>query len=363
MLAGFLGWLVWAGGEVQLQEEARHDNPPLSIDVGSVSTASVSNSQLQEADSGSRKQAKPDEQAPTEDQSSETEEGALLSSKRKRIIRCQVALAREGISPGPIDGYWGAHTKCAVEAFQFRERLGVTAELDRVTQKRLQVSDPVWRKYTVTRTDLGGLTSVSSTWVGKSKQEYLGYESILELVAEKGRATTGLVKTVNPDIEWDAVEPGASIRIPNVEDPSVEAKAGFLRIKLGKKTLQARSESGRLLAHFPCSIGRRAQDRPVGKLQVEVVVENPNYRFDPEVFPESPEARKLDRVLMIPPGPNNPVGTAWIGLDRPGYGIHGTPRPENVGRTESHGCFRLANWNAEFLLRLVEPDIPVYVEP
>jgi len=57
------------------------------------------------------------------------------------------------------------------------------------------------------------------------------------------------------------------------------------------------------------------------------------------------------------------VGTAWIGLDKPGYGIHGTPKPEEVGRTESHGCFRLANWNAELLMRYVTVGTPVRVVP
>ena len=90
---------------------------------------------------------------------------------------------------------------------------------------------------------------------------------------------------------------------------------------------------------------------------------NPNYVFDPDNFPESAEARELNRKLIVPPGPNNPVGTVWIGLDKPGYGIHGTPHPEQVGRTESHGCFRLANWNAEFLLRLVNVGTTVLVEP
>jgi lipoprotein-anchoring transpeptidase ErfK/SrfK len=95
---------------------------------------------------------------------------------------------------------------------------------------------------------------------------------------------------------------------------------------------------------------------------VAAVAHNPNYTFDPDIFPESAEARGLGRKLVLPPGPNNPVGTAWVGLDRAGYGIHGTPRPEEVGRTESHGCFRLANWNAELLARLVSIGTPVLVE-
>ena len=108
---------------------------------------------------------------------------------------------------------------------------------------------------------------------------------------------------------------------------------------------------------------RNVEKRPVGELHVTVVIPDPNYTFDPDVFPESPEAKELGRKLIIPPGPNNPVGVAWIGLDRPGYGVHGTPDPEKVGRTESHGCFRLANWDALALVDLVWAGLPVYVDP
>ena len=101
----------------------------------------------------------------------------------------------------------------------------------------------------------------------------------------------------------------------------------------------------------------------MGELHVVVVIPNPDYTFDPELFPESAEGRALGRKLVVPPGPNNPVGLAWIGLDRPGYGIHGTPEPENVGRTESHGCFRLANWDAVTLLDLAYVGMLVRVEP
>ena len=98
-------------------------------------------------------------------------------------------------------------------------------------------------------------------------------------------------------------------------------------------------------------------------MHVAVVAPNPNYTFDPELFPESPEARQLNQKLILPPGPNNPVVVAWIGLDKTGYGIHGTPVTEQVGRTESHGCFRLANWDAKYLLKLVWVGMPVLVEP
>jgi lipoprotein-anchoring transpeptidase ErfK/SrfK len=134
-------------------------------------------------------------------------------------------------------------------------------------------------------------------------------------------------------------------------------------ISLSAKMLQVFDEKTNLLAHFPCSIAQRVEKRPAGELHVAVLAPNPNYTFDPEVFPESAEAQELGRKLILQPGPNNPVGTVWIGLDKPGYGIHGTPNPEQVGRTESHGCFRLANWNAEYLLKLAWVGMPVYVEP
>jgi lipoprotein-anchoring transpeptidase ErfK/SrfK len=118
-----------------------------------------------------------------------------------------------------------------------------------------------------------------------------------------------------------------------------------------------------LIAHFPCSIASKVEKRPVGALHVANAAANPTYLFDPKVFSESAEAKKIGRKLTIPAGPNNPVGTAWIGLSRPGYGIHGTPKPEQVGRTESHGCFRLANWNAEHLLQMSWAGMPVYIEP
>jgi len=145
--------------------------------------------------------------------------------------------------------------------------------------------------------------------------------------------------------------------------PGKPEKAARVVIFLEERVLEAFAADGRLLAHFPVSIARDVAKRPVGTLRVRVIAPNPNYTFDPAIFTESEEGRELGRKLIIPPGPNNPVGLVWIGLDLPGYGIHGTPDPEKVGRTESHGCFRLANWNAVALLELVEIGTEVEVVP
>jgi lipoprotein-anchoring transpeptidase ErfK/SrfK len=156
---------------------------------------------------------------------------------------------------------------------------------------------------------------------------------------------------------------GQVVKIPASDYPNPKEKAAFLRIYLSRRVLEAYDSETNVLAHFPVSIARRVEKRPVGQLHIQTVAPNPNYVFNPDIFPESAEAKTLGRKLVLPPGPNNPVGAVWIGLDRSGYGIHGTPMPEEVGRTESHGCFRLANWNAEFLVKLVWVGMPVWVEP
>lgn len=265
----------------------------------------------------------------------------------------QLALARAGISSGSFDGVVGSQTRAALRAFQLREGITETGVADAETKTRLQLTMPPFTNYIVSSNDVARLQPMSTTWLGKSQQSALDYETLLELVAEKGHAHPLLIKRLNPAVEWTNVTAGVELRIPNVSYPPVRARAVFVVIHLAGKTLQAFDANTNLLAHFPCSIAARAEKRPVGELHVAVVAPNPNYTFDPEVFPESAEAKQLGRKLILQPGPNNPVGVAWMGLDRPGYGIHGTPSPEQVGRTESHGCFRLANWNAEFLLKLV----------
>jgi lipoprotein-anchoring transpeptidase ErfK/SrfK len=287
----------------------------------------------------------------------------LPATKSAAVLDAQVALDRLAISPGSIDGVLGSQSRAALRAFQRRENLPLTGELDADTRARLALSQPVFARWIVSEQDISRLLPIGSTWLAKSEQPRLEYESLLELVAERTHSHPNLIKRLNPAVVWDQVAAGTELLVPATERERPPAKAAYLEIRLRERTLQAFDANGQLLAHFPCSIASRVEKRPVGELHVEVTAPSPNYTFNPEVFPESAEARELGRKLILPPGPNNPVGTAWIGLDKPGYGIHGTPRPEDVGRTESHGCFRLANWNAEYLLQLVTVGTPVRVEP
>ncbi|MCW5553843.1 MAG: murein L,D-transpeptidase [Verrucomicrobiae bacterium] len=275
----------------------------------------------------------------------------------------QIALARQAISPGSVDGVMGAQTRAALLAFQRRESLSETGTLDAATRARLWLASPPFFQRVVVSNDLTRLQPLSKTWLGKSQQTALEYETLLELLAEEGRASPNLVRRLNPNLDWTNATIGTVVRLPFVTNLPPARKAAFVVISLGEKRLQAFDAQTNLLAHFPCSIAARVEKRPAGELQIVAIAENPNYTFNPAVFPESSEARQLNRKLILPPGPNNPVGTAWISLSRPGYGIHGTPGPEQVGRTESHGCFRLANWDADHLRRMVLVGTRVNVEP
>jgi lipoprotein-anchoring transpeptidase ErfK/SrfK len=279
------------------------------------------------------------------------------------VFEAQVALARRGISSGSLDAAIGSQTRAAIAAFQRAQKISETSLLDTNTKAMLTLDAPLLTTYTVTTNDLARLQPIGKTWVAKSEQTALDYETILELVAETAHAHPLLIQKLNPEINWTNVAAGEVVKIPDANYPEPAEQAAFVVIHLSEKYLEVFGAATNLLLHCPCSIAAKVEKRPVGELHVAVVAPHPNYTFDPAVFPESPEAQAVGHKLILPPGPNNPVGVAWIGLDKPGYGMHGTPNPEQVGRTESHGCFRLANWDAEYMVKLVWIGMPVEVVP
>jgi lipoprotein-anchoring transpeptidase ErfK/SrfK len=279
-------------------------------------------------------------------------------------LEAQVELARRGFSSGSIDGVGGAQSAAALKAFQEKHGLAPSGTLDRATRGVLVMTLPPLGELMLSPGDVARLQVLKSTWVGKSEQTALDYETALELIAERAHASPKLIQRLNPAVDW--TQPwlvGAVIKVPAVGKVVIKGEAAKIHVRLAERVLQVRDAGDTLLAHFPVSIARKVEKRPVGELRVIIAIAKPDYTFDPANFPESDEAKKLGRKLILPPGPNNPVGVAWIGLDRPGYGIHGTPKPEEVGRTESHGCFRLANWDAETLLPLAWVGLTVVVDP
>jgi len=279
-------------------------------------------------------------------------------------LEAQVELSRRGFSGGPIDGLPGPQSTAALRAFQRREGLTETGLLDAATQAVLQLDAPALTWASLAAEDLDGLRPVPEGWTAKAEAAALPHASALELAAERFRAGERFLRRINPGLDWERLAADTLFVASAAEFVPRPGVAARLVIRLAARELQAVDVQERVIAHFPVSIARRVDKRPVGDLAVRVVVSNPDYTFDPVLFPDTPEARETPtRRLILPPGPNNPVGVAWIGLDRPGYGIHGAPEPANVGRTESLGCFRLANWDARTLLGLAWVGLPVRVEP
>lgn len=265
-------------------------------------------------------------------------------------LEVQVALARENFSCGSIDGVMGVNSEAALQAFKS-------------TGRELMLRAPALRTAVISAEDLAHLQPLSPTWLGKSRQTELAYETALELIAERFHASPGLIRRLNPQVDWSAVPAGTEVSVPAPEPARPRHRAARILIRMAEHSLEPLDDDDGLLGHYPVSIAARVEKRPTGELHVTAKVRNPNYTVDPENFPESDELRQLGRKLILPPGPNSPVGLVWIGLSLPGYGIHGTPDPERIGRTESHGCFRLTNWDAVALLDFVGLGTPVDIDP
>ena len=114
--------------------------------------------------------------------------------------------------------------------------------------------------------------------------------------------------------------------------------------------------AGHIVVAYPATIGSVETPSPSGVHTVNAIAINAAYYYRPDVNFVQGENHE---PLTIPPGPNNPIGTTWIDLTEPTYGIHGTPEPSKIDKTNSHGCVRLTNWDAEELAGLVTKGVPV----
>jgi len=276
---------------------------------------------------------------------------------RERVA-WQVALDRVGFSPGLIDGKVGPKTALATKEFQRVRGLPMTGQLDKATADALKV-DPenVFGRYTVTAADLAEIGPVPASWMAKSRLPRLGHECLETVIAEKFRCSRGLLNALNPGVNINALKPGAKVVVPVVAESPETPKAKQVIISFSEKVIRVVDEQDRLVAMFHCSIAADKAKLPRGPARVAVIVPNPDYMFKPEKWPEVKE--RVPGPLRIPPGPRNPVGRVWMGLSLDGYGMHGTPNPELIGKTGSHGCIRLANWDAVRLSRMVQVGTPV----
>jgi len=274
-----------------------------------------------------------------------------------RTVARQAALDRAGFSPGLIDGQVGPKTKLALRTFQEVCGLSATAEFDAAADAALRINDqPVLVRYTVAETDLRMVGEVPSDWNAKADLSRLNYESLAALLAERGHCTRAALARLNPGRDLNRLRAGDTVSLPIVTPDAAKAGIASVEVDLSAKVVRSRDAGGRTVALFHCSTPRLATQRPRGATRIASVTRDPDYTFDPAKWPE---VRGVTRKLTIPPGPRNPVGVCWIGLELDGHGIHGTPAPEMIGKTGSHGCIRLTNWDALRLAHLVRVGTPV----
>ena len=260
-------------------------------------------------------------------------------------LALQIRLERVRFSPGEIDGNPGGNTRRALAGYQAFRGLPVTGEADAATLAALQaeVGDtPLMGEYTLTQADIDyPYAAIPGGFMAQSRMKALSYSSIGEKIGEAVRSSPALLRALNPGADWSTA--GTVLRVPNVAELPALQKADHVLVDESDKTLQLIDAQGQAYAQFPITSGTARFPLPVGEWKVTGISADPWYNYDPKLIST---ARSGDRKTRLPPGPNGPVGTMWIGLTKPHYGLHGTPNPQLIGRTQSNGCVRLTNWSA-----------------
>jgi len=275
------------------------------------------------------------------------------------LIRAEVLLDRARFSPGVIDGKVGDNEKNAIAAYQGQTNLPATGQLDAATWNALtRDTRPVMQSYTITAQDVAGPFSpdVGEDFVKLAAQPQGPlYATPLEALAERFHMSQALMSALNPGAAF--TKPGTTL-IVAAPGAAAFAKGDVARIEVSKSNaeLTAFGADGRPLAVYPATVGSTEKPSPSGIHKVVGVALNPDYVYDPSKLHWGPRSHGK---LTIKPGPNSPVGVVWIDLNAPSYGIHGSPNPEKIGKTASHGCVRLTNWDALALSAGVKPGVEV----
>ncbi|MBX3532464.1 MAG: L,D-transpeptidase family protein [Rhizobiaceae bacterium] len=279
------------------------------------------------------------------------------STAREDVAAIQILMDRAGASPGVIDGKFGSNVDKALAAYRTLTGTSLkSTDAEGIKAALASTGGEAFTTYTITPEDAAGpyVASIPEDYSHKAQLDHMSYTSVTEALAERFHMDEAYLKTLNPEANFN--RPGTIIRVANVGENVKDRKVA--RVTADKKTKQvlAYDAYDKLVAAYPATIGSADTPSPTGTHEVSRIAFDPNYTYNPKInFKQG----QNDKVLTIPPGPNGPVGSIWIALDKPTYGIHGTPEPSKIGKTESHGCIRLTNWDARELAKLVSAGTTV----
>lgn len=278
------------------------------------------------------------------------------TASRENVAKLQVLLDRAGVSPGVIDGQLGGNVRKALAAL--KEMTGETldpADTKLIDAALADTGGDAFETYTITAADAAGpyVASIPADYGQKARMEKLGFTSTLEMLAERFHMDEAYLKLLNPGADFS--RPGTRIKVARPGERKTGSVSRIIADK-GREQVRAYDATGNLIAAYPATIGSTDTPSPSGTVTVARIAFDPEYTYNPKLnFKQG----NNDRILTIPPGPNGPVGSIWIALSKPTYGIHGTPEPARIGKTNSHGCVRLTNWDAYELAKMVTKGVTV----